>query len=182
MKKYSKRELFKIEKSIVFLVKYVTESNSNPKPLILHCVNVGTKLLELKMPVDVVVAGFLHDVVEDTKCTLKNIEKEFGKNSSKIVSALTQDYKYKYYKDRWHNAEKRINKIGKYGWLIKMIDARDNLPYYSKIIKTKNRVYEMMWKHNLIITNTKKDWSKLDEFKSYNSLSKKIIKKWKIKF
>ena len=182
MKSYSKKELFKIEKSIVFLVKYVTESNSNPKPLILHSVNVGTKLLELKLPIDVVVAGFLHDVVEDTKCNIIDIKKEFGTKVANIVSALTQDYKYELYLDRWYDAEKRIDKIGKYGWLIKMIDARDNLPYYSKIIKKKSRIYEMMWKHNLIITKTKKDWRKLKEFKDYNNLSNKVKKKWKIKF
>ncbi|XOU94947.1 MAG: HD domain-containing protein [Candidatus Kerfeldbacteria bacterium] len=181
MQKYTKKELFKIEKSIIFLVKYVTESNSNPKPLILHSVNVGTKLLELKIPLDIVVAGFLHDVVEDTKCTNKKIEKEFGKKVSRIVSALTQDYKYKYYKDRWRNAEKRINKIGKYCWLIKMIDARDNLPYYSTIIKKKLRISEMMWKYKLVIRNSKKkNWSQLDEFKSCNSLVNEVKKKWKV--
>ncbi len=186
MKKYSKKELFRIEKSIVFLVKHITKSNSNPKPLILHCVNVGTKLLELKLPVDIIVAGILHDLVEDTKCTLKNIEEDFGKKVAIIVSALTQDYKYEIYQERWHNAEKRINKIGKYGWLIKMIDARDNLPYYYKILtntkKKKEKIYEMMWKHNMIIGHARNDWSKLAEFKDYNKLSTKIKKKWKIKF
>jgi len=182
MKVYTKNDLFKIEKAILFLVKFVSQYKDNPKPLILHSVRVGTKLMDLNAPVNIVIAGILHDIVEDTHCTFNIIQKKYGKKVVDIIIALTQDYSFKNYKDRWLYAEKCINKIGKYGWLIKMVDAKDNLPYYSKILKSKKRFIEMMWKHKLVIKNSKKYWSNLNEYKDYEKLSKYVIKKWKIKF
>jgi len=182
MAKYSKKESHKIEKAIIFMIKCFNLSNNNPKPVILHSTRVAMKIYELVAPVEYVIAAFLHDVVEDTKCTSRQIKKEFGSKVADIVEALTQNYGYKNYKDRWLFAEKCINKIGKYGWLIKMIDARDNLPYYAGILKSKKRFHEMMWKHDLVIRNAKKYWSVLAEYKDYKKLNDSIVRKWKIKF
>lgn len=182
MKQYPKKESFKIEKAISFMVKHFNHSCTNPKPVILHSTRVAMKIYNLEAPVEYIIAAFLHDLVENTRCTNKNIKKEFGNKVANIVWAMTQDYTFNNYKERWLYAEKCINKIGKYGWLLKMIDARDNLPYYSKILNSKKRFNEMMWKHNLVVKNSKKYWSKLDEFKDYIKLVNKINKQWKIKF
>ncbi len=182
MKMYPKKESFKIEKAIIFMAKHFERSCTNPKPVILHSTRVAMKLYELDAPVESIISAFLHDLVEDTECTNADLKKEFGSKVARIVWALTQDYSFKNYKDRWLYAEKCINKIGKYGWLIKMIDARDNLPYYSKILNSKKRFHEMMWKHNLVVRNAKKYWSNLDEFKDYSKLVNKINKQWNIKF
>lgn len=49
------------------------------KPMIIHSIVVGQLLESFGYDDNVVAAGYLHDVVEDTKYTIHNIEKEFCK-------------------------------------------------------------------------------------------------------
>lgn len=51
---------------------------------ILHPVEVAEILADMKMDTDTIVAGLLHDVVEDTQITLADIEYQFGSDSKKI--------------------------------------------------------------------------------------------------
>ena len=64
-----------MEKAITMLAHCVNEECRNEKPLILHGIRIGFKLAELEEPEEVVVAGILHDVVEDTNCKIEEIEK-----------------------------------------------------------------------------------------------------------
>ena len=48
-------------------------------------------LKNANMSEDCVIAGILHDVVEDTKYTLNDIKKEYGDNVAKIVEEVTED-------------------------------------------------------------------------------------------
>ena len=47
-------------------------------------------LSELRVPVDVVVAGLLHDTVEDTEITLNDIKIDFGDDVAKLVDGVTK--------------------------------------------------------------------------------------------
>jgi len=55
-----------------------------------HCVAVASILAELRVPVEVVVAGLLHDTVEDTAVTLENIRNDFGNDVAKLVDGVTK--------------------------------------------------------------------------------------------
>jgi guanosine-3',5'-bis(diphosphate) 3'-pyrophosphohydrolase len=55
-----------------------------------HCVSVAAILAELRVPVDVVVAGLLHDTVEDTSVTLTDIRNDFGDDVAKLVDGVTK--------------------------------------------------------------------------------------------
>lgn len=57
---------------------------------ILHPVEVAEILVDMRMDTDTVVAGILHDVVEDTLITLPDIEYSFGKDVSKLVDGVTK--------------------------------------------------------------------------------------------
>jgi GTP pyrophosphokinase len=48
------------------------------EPYVNHCVAVASILADLRVPADVIVAGLLHDTVEDTAVTLEDIENDFG--------------------------------------------------------------------------------------------------------
>lgn len=61
------------------------------RPYIEHPIRVATLLMELKAPKDVVVAGFLHDVVEDTGQGLDDIERLFGPAAAELVAKVTED-------------------------------------------------------------------------------------------
>jgi GTP pyrophosphokinase len=60
------------------------------EPYINHCVAVASILSELRVPVDVVVAGLLHDTVEDTAVTLDDIRNDFGEDVAKLVDGVTK--------------------------------------------------------------------------------------------
>lgn len=55
------------------------------KPMIIHPISVGMLLEEYGYDESVVAAGYLHDVVEDTKYTIEDIRKEFGDEIANLV-------------------------------------------------------------------------------------------------
>lgn len=60
------------------------------EPFIIHPVAVAGLLAGLKMDVDTVLAGLLHDTVEDTQLTFLQIELLFGKDVRRIVEGETK--------------------------------------------------------------------------------------------
>lgn len=60
-------------------------------PMVSHPIRVADTLKRFGFSVETVIAGFLHDVVEDTDVTLDDIEKEFGAEVRRIVAGNTED-------------------------------------------------------------------------------------------
>jgi GTP pyrophosphokinase len=60
------------------------------EPYINHCIAVASILAELKVPTEVVVAGLLHDTVEDTTITLSDIRRDFGDTVKILVDGVTK--------------------------------------------------------------------------------------------
>ncbi len=60
------------------------------EPYITHCLAVASILLEMKVPVEVIAAGILHDTVEDTAITLEDLSREFGEEIAKLVDGVTK--------------------------------------------------------------------------------------------
>jgi len=58
---------------------------------VIHPIRVGFILSELRAPLAVIIAGFLHDVLEDTKTTYDELVAAFGKEIADIVLALTSN-------------------------------------------------------------------------------------------
>ena len=55
-----------------------------------HPVAVAGILADLELDVDTIVAGLLHDVVEDTAVTLEELEQKFGKSVAELVDGVTK--------------------------------------------------------------------------------------------
>jgi GTP pyrophosphokinase len=60
------------------------------EPYITHCIAVAEILAELQVPPAIVVAGLLHDTVEDTDTTLEDLRKEFGEEIASLVNGVTK--------------------------------------------------------------------------------------------
>ena len=60
------------------------------EPFVTHCVEVAKILAELQLDSVTVACGLIHDVVEDTKITVADVEREFGKEIASIVDGLTK--------------------------------------------------------------------------------------------
>ena len=60
------------------------------EPYIIHPLAVMKILQEWNMDEDSIVAGVLHDTVEDTELTLKDVEEQFGKDVAFLVNGVTK--------------------------------------------------------------------------------------------
>jgi GTP pyrophosphokinase len=60
------------------------------EPFVTHCVEVAKVLAELQLDSVTVACGLIHDVVEDTKITVPDVEQEFGTEIAGIVDGLTK--------------------------------------------------------------------------------------------
>ena len=60
------------------------------KPYFTHCLEVAQTLASWRMDVTTVMAGLLHDTVEDTNVTLDSISQEFGDDLANLVDGVTK--------------------------------------------------------------------------------------------
>lgn len=75
------------------------------EPYVTHLVAVAEILADLHMREDVVVAGLLHDVVEDTETTTEQVRAEFGDAVAKMVDGVTKIPELKYESKEKQQAE-----------------------------------------------------------------------------
>ena len=66
------------------------QKRKSGEPYIIHPLAVGSILIQLGMDADTICAGLLHDVVEDTDATLKDIEDRFGPEVALMVDGVTK--------------------------------------------------------------------------------------------
>ena len=60
------------------------------KPYFEHCLEVARILAEHQLDTSSIVAGLLHDVVEDTEISLSEIEENFGEEIATLVDGVTK--------------------------------------------------------------------------------------------
>ena len=82
-------------KRIVEAYDFIMEKHKNQfrrsgEPYYHHLVEVAYILASLQCGPNTIIAGLLHDVVEDTDVTVEEIKKRWGEEVSKIVDALTK--------------------------------------------------------------------------------------------
>lgn len=120
-----------IERSIQYLVHSFESSGDNPKPVILHSTRVGMKLYDGGYEEPIVVAGLLHDLIEDTDVTSDEIRSEFGNEVATIVEAASFDESIDDYLERHYDIYKRCFELGRSAVAVKAADISDNSEYYG---------------------------------------------------
>ncbi len=81
------------------------------EPYIIHPLWVGIILAELEMDKETIVAGMLHDAVEDTDMTLEEVVREFGEEVALLVDGVTKLGQLSYAKDKLEVQAENLRKM-----------------------------------------------------------------------
>lgn len=85
--------------------KHEGQMRKSGDPYITHCIGVAKILAELQSGPKTICAGFLHDTIEDTGTSKKDIEDQFGTEIATMVEALTKVTRLSDYKNEEFTAE-----------------------------------------------------------------------------
>ncbi len=88
---FSKEDIAKIEKAFSIADEaHKEQKRRSGEPYIIHPVAVATILADMGMDTDSICAALLHDVVEDTPTTAKEIREMFGEDVECLVDGVTK--------------------------------------------------------------------------------------------
>ncbi len=76
------------------------QKRKSGEPYIIHPLCVAIILADLELDKETIVAGLLHDAVEDTWMTYEEVEKEFGSEVALLVDGVTKLGQLSYSKDK----------------------------------------------------------------------------------
>jgi (p)ppGpp synthase/HD superfamily hydrolase len=96
-------------------------------PYVLHPLRVAQILIEAESTDAVVVAGILHDTVEDTAVTLADIREAFGGEVSRLVESVSEPDKRAPWEERKQHTIATLRSAGHDTLLIACADKLDNL-------------------------------------------------------
>jgi (p)ppGpp synthase/HD superfamily hydrolase len=121
----------------------------NNEPYFHHCLRVGDFVSNLTEDSDVISAAYLHDILEHSNTTEKELSEIFNDNVVDLVKELTNDPELIKIKGKTNYLIDKINNMSEDCLLIKLCDRYDNLtdigskPIYSietlKLINNINR-------------------------------------------
>lgn len=159
------------------------------EPYITHPIAVAQILADLNFDENVIVAGLLHDVVEDCACTVEDVRRKFNIKIANLVDSVTHvqmqksDRNPEFYK--FLMEEKTYSKLYKSGmsdklsFYVKFADRLHNLrtigifPRYKQIEKVKETEKYLIpilasIKANTLYYNIKNECYKIIESEKYN--------------
>lgn len=135
------------EKALEFAInahKGQIRKNEPDKPMIIHPIGVGNILKEYGYEENVVAAGYLHDVVEDTKYTIEDIEKNFGSYIAALVESASEPDKSLSWEERKTHTIKLIKTLPIRNKVVIAADKISNLEDLKiKFQKTETRDFSL---------------------------------------
>jgi len=140
----------RIEKAYLYSEKaHKEQTRLSGEPYIIHPLAVALQLAQLKQDEDTVIAGLLHDLLEDTTASESEIYNQFGETVFYLVKGVTNvKYSYDQGKDTEAKNLKRFFQAIQHDvriLIIKLIDRLHNmqtLHYYSDPEKQKKKALD----------------------------------------
>ncbi|HTJ73027.1 MAG TPA: RelA/SpoT family protein [Verrucomicrobiae bacterium] len=88
---YEEDQVLELEHAVDFAIKaHEGQKRKSGEPYVSHPLAVGVTLIDWGMDIDTIIAGVLHDTVEDTEATLETIENLFGRDVAFLVDGVTK--------------------------------------------------------------------------------------------
>ena len=147
---YNNKQYFEIQKAILFLFKSFANVEDKNKPELLHSLHVGYRLLDYKYSIEIIIAGLLHDVLEEGDNT-EDIKKMFGKKVYELVLVNSKDTSIKDWVAQYTELVARIAAHSKDALIVKAADVLDNFIFRfqagnelekKKVIHLANQVFK----------------------------------------
>lgn len=133
----------RLEKAIIF----ATEQHSGQRrkgttrPYILHPIETLEILNSMGADINLLIAGVLHDTVEDTDATEEQIRAEFGNDVAELVCAHSED-KSKSWRERKQHA---INELEHADKRLKMLVMADKVSNLRSMLRDYKRIGNKLW-------------------------------------
>lgn len=136
------------DKRLEQAIEFATRKHSGQKrkgtsiPYIVHPIETMTILQRMNADTDLMIAGVLHDVVEDAKVPIEDIQKLFGEDVAYLVAEHSED-KAKTWTERKEADIKAVRAGSKRLKMLVMADKLSNLrALYSDYRDKKEKVWE----------------------------------------
>ena len=122
----------KIEDAIRFAANCLSSKKDLGKPVLAHSVRVGMDLWAQNYDQDIVIAGILHDVIEDSEATLYDLTETFGE---RVANAVANCSKNEEIEDKNKRREEVIQRACSTpdSMAVKAADILDNFRYYTEL-------------------------------------------------
>jgi len=122
-----------MDDAIITLSAAFKKSGKNKKPVILHSIRVGLSLYNHGYDSDIVLSGILHDILEDTEYSVKELIDKYGEVIANIVEATSFNNKIGNKTERNRDMFNRCKLNGKKALLVKCADLIDNMPFIAMV-------------------------------------------------
>ncbi len=116
-----------LEEAVQFLTQALaTRTKKGKKPVVLHSLRVGFRLLAMGYATHVVIAGLLHDILEKTSLSSAHLARRFGVETARIVAAVTNDTRINSPVRRYNDSLARCSACGPGALAVRAADLLDN--------------------------------------------------------
>ncbi|MUV38427.1 GTP diphosphokinase [Lentibacillus sp. JNUCC-1] len=116
---------------------------SSAEPYITHPIRVAERLEASGCSEEVICAGYLHDVVEDTLVEIEDITEHFGEHIAQIVAAHTEDKSKSWHERKQHT----IDTIRTASKEVKYLIVADKLDNLLELEKELSEQGDNVWRH-----------------------------------
>ena len=113
-----------------------TRKSEKNKPMIIHPINVAYILESYGFDDNVIAAGYLHDVVEDTEYTNDDILKKFGEDIASLVYGASEPNKKLSWEERKEHTVEESSKLDLRHKAVIVADKINNLEDLDRLINT----------------------------------------------
>jgi (p)ppGpp synthase/HD superfamily hydrolase len=111
-------------------------------PYITHPVSVGMTLQKHGYSEDLVIAGILHDTIEDTPININYIKKNFGEHVASIVKGCSEPDKRLPWEER---KEHTIGHLKAASFEVKIVSCADKLHNIKSIARDYRKIADKVW-------------------------------------
>ncbi len=111
-------------------------------PYIVHPVGVAVILMEMNLTDEVIVAGLLHDVVEDTPITPAQLEAEFGAKIARLVAGASEPDRSAAWEDRKRHT---VDYLRRAPLPVKLLSCADKLHNIRTLSRDYAKLGDAVW-------------------------------------